>query len=186
MLHMSLAARLERRPDHREAAVAVLVRPREQLEILLIKRAEREMDPWSGHIALPGGRRSTRDVDLVDTAARETQEEVGVVLSRNGQLLGRLDEVAPSTPRLPHIVISPFVFAVPDRTEITPDPQEVDATLWAPLAALRDEGAVTETLVELHEGRRSFPSLRFGEHVIWGLTHRIVTQFLRIAEDAGL
>lgn len=186
MLHMSLAARLERRPDHREAAVAVLVRPREQLEILLIKRAEREMDPWSGHIALPGGRRNARDVDLVDTAARETQEEVGVVLSRSGQLLGGLDEVAPSTPRLPHIVISPFVFAVPDRTEITPDPQEVDATLWAPLAALRDEGAVTETLVELHEGRRSFPSLRFGEHVIWGLTHRIVTQFLRIAEDAGL
>lgn len=185
-LNTRAAARLERRPEHREAAVALLVRPREQLELLLIKRAERELDPWSGHIALPGGRSSAGDADLIDTAVRETEEEIGVTLGRDGQLLGRLDEVAPSSPRLPPIVICPFMFAVPDQTEATPDPHEVDTTLWVPLAALRDDGAVTETLVELQDGHRSFPSLRFGEHVVWGLTHRILTQFLEIADDIGI
>lgn len=185
-LNTRAAARLERRPEHREAAVALLVRPREQLELLLIKRAERAMDPWSGHMALPGGRRGASDIDLVDTAVRETEEEIGVTLGRDGQLLGRLDEVAPSSPRLPPIVIRPYTFAVPDETETTPDPHEVDMTLWVPLAALRDEGAVTETLVELQDGHRSVPSLRFGEHVVWGLTHRILTQFLEVANGAGI
>ncbi|MGH7339454.1 MAG: NUDIX domain-containing protein, partial [Candidatus Rokuibacteriota bacterium] len=69
---------MERDPDHREAAVALLVRPRADLEILLIKRAEHPRDPWSGHMALPGGRRSTTDADLVATAFRETEEETGV------------------------------------------------------------------------------------------------------------
>lgn len=76
------AMRLERRPEHREAAVALLLRPREQLEILLIKRAERDTDPWSGHMALPGGRREPGDADLVTTAFRETEEETGVPLDR--------------------------------------------------------------------------------------------------------
>lgn len=180
------AMRLERRPEHREAAVALLLRPREQLEILLIKRAERDTDPWSGHMALPGGRREPGDADLVTTAFRETEEETGVPLFRDGDLLGRLDDVAPSTPRLPPIVIRPFTVAVPSETEAAPDRNEVDAVMWVPLAALRDEGAVSEILIELHDGRRSFPSLRFGDHVIWGLTHRILTQFLEVAEGAGV
>ena len=65
--------------------------------------------------------------------------------------------------------------------------REVDATLWVPLSALRDEGAVSELLVELGGGSsRRFPSLTYGEYVIWGLTHRILTQFLDLVQAVGL
>lgn len=178
--------RIARTADQREAAVALLVRPRTDLEVLLIKRAERQSDPWSGHMALPGGRRSPADLDLAETAFRETEEEIGIPLGRVGQLIGPLDDVAPRTPRLPPLVISPFIVTVPRDTEPTPDGREVDEALWVPMNALREPGAVSEILIELQEGHHAFPSLRFGDYVIWGLTHRILTQFLEVAREAGV
>src|SRR5215203_7215657 len=73
------------------AAVALLLRERERgLEIFVIKRAEKSDDPWSGHMALPGGGWERGDKDVYDTARRETLEEIGVDLDE-GRLLGRLD-----------------------------------------------------------------------------------------------
>ena len=129
----------ERYEGVREAAVALLIRPGEELELLLIKRAEHETDPWSGHVALPGGRRDDADEDLLRTAMRETREEVGVPLSTDGQLIGRLDEVSPRHPRLPPIIIAPFIFAVPLDTTPIIDSREVEAAIWVPFSALRDE-----------------------------------------------
>jgi 8-oxo-dGTP pyrophosphatase MutT (NUDIX family) len=181
------ALAVERTPGVAEAAVALLIRPRDDLEILLIKRAEHERDPWSGHMALPGGRRSGADADLIATAGRETEEETHVPLRRIGTLLGRLDDVAPRSVRLPPIVVTPFVHAVPSHTVARPDGREVDVALWVPLSALRDEDAVEELLVELGEGgSRAFPSLRYQEHVIWGLTHRVLTDFLSVIAAAGV
>src|ERR687892_1966490 len=82
----------ERYDGAREAAVALLIRAREELELLLIKRAEQEADPWSGHVALPGGRRDDDDEDLQHTALREAAEEVGITIDRGAQLIGALDE----------------------------------------------------------------------------------------------
>ncbi len=181
------AAAVPRAGSMREAAVALVLRPRDELEILLIKRAEREADPWSGHMALPGGRRAPADADLLATAARETEEETHVPLRRVGALVGRLDDLGPASARLPPLVVSPWVLAVPPDTTARPDGREVDATLWVPLSALRDERAVSELLVELGAGQsRSFPSLQYGEYVIWGLTHRILIQFLETAAGAGV
>ena len=174
------AAASERAANTMEAAVALLVRPREQLELLLIKRAIHDRDPWSGHVALPGGRRDHNDADLIETAMRETDEEVGIMLPKVGVLVGTLDEVVPGTTRLPPILIAPFVFAVPTTTAATINAREVDAAIWVPLAALRDQRAASEILIELEGGSRTFPSLTYGEYVIWGLTHRILTQFLEI------
>src|SRR5690606_6486278 len=181
------AARVPRTPHTIEAAVALVLRPRESLELLLIKRAEHESDPWSGHIALPGGRRHPEDEDLLATAMRETAEATAVPLARTGRLLGPLDEVEPSTPRLPPIIIAPFVLGVGPDTTAVPDAREVDAALWVPLDALRDPAAISEILIDLEEGeRRAFPSLRYGDHVIWGLTYRILTTFLAIAAETGV
>ncbi len=180
------AARQPREPGATEAAVSLVLRPRDELELLLIKRAENERDPWSGHMALPGGRRDPTDDDLQATATRETFEETSVPLVRTGTLLGALDEVLPRSRELPRILIAPYVFGVPADTKASTDAHEVDAVLWVPLPALRDPGAVSEILIELEEGRRSFPSLRYREYVIWGLTHRILTQFLEIADECGV
>ncbi|HEY0303356.1 MAG TPA: CoA pyrophosphatase [Longimicrobiales bacterium] len=166
----------------REAAVSLLVRAHDELEVMLIKRAEHEADPWSGHMALPGGRRDESDADLLHTAVRETEEEVGVAISRDMQLLGALDEVSPRNPRLPPIIIAPFAFAVPVDTTPVIDTREVEAAIWVPLSALRDEAAASEILITLEGGSRAFPSLKYGDYVIWGLTHRILLQFLEITQ----
>ena len=176
------AKQITRNNQRREAAVALLLRPREQLELLLIKRATHERDPWSGHMALPGGRRSADDPDLIATAFRETEEEIGVALSRDQHYLGALDEVAPATPRLPPIIIAPFVAVVPESTTTHPDPREVEFTVWVPVASLREPGAAGEILIHFEGGSQPFPSLTYGEHVIWGLTLRILTQFLELVQ----
>lgn len=176
------AAFCERKDHLREAAVALIVRPREQLELLLIKRATHERDPWSGHIALPGGRGEPSDADLIHTAMRETHEEVGIVLRRDDQFIGTLDEIAPRNKRLPPLIIAPYVFGVSAATSTSINTAEVEAAMWVPLAALRDERAVSEILIELEGGSKAFPSLKYGEHVIWGLTHRILVQFLSLSE----
>jgi 8-oxo-dGTP pyrophosphatase MutT (NUDIX family) len=172
----------ERYQGAREAAVALIIRPHDELELLLIKRAEHEQDPWSGHMALPGGRRADGDQDLLRTAMRETEEEVGVPLSTDGELIGRLDEVSPRNPRLPPIIIAPFIFVVQSDTTPVIDTREVEAAIWVPLSALRDESAASEILITLEGGSRAFPSLVYGEYVIWGLTHRILMRFLEIID----
>lgn len=182
LLEQRPATDIPRLEHEREAAVALLLRPRERLEVLLIRRAVHEKDPWSGHVALPGGRRDHADQDLLDTAMRETEEEIGIPLRKVGRFLGTLDTVAPRSPRLPPLVIAPFVLAVPPDTDAIPDGREVDAAVWVPLTALRTEEAVSELLIELRDGTMRFPSLVYGDYVIWGLTHRILMQFLELAD----
>jgi 8-oxo-dGTP pyrophosphatase MutT (NUDIX family) len=169
-----------------EAAVTLVVRPGPELDLLFIRRALHDADPWSGHIALPGGRRDVRDADLLETALRETAEETGLHLHPSGSLLGSLDEIVPGTTRLPPIIIAPFVVAAPADATAFPASIEVADTVWVPLASLRDESAASELLIELSDEQLRFPSLNYQGHVIWGLTHRILLQFLQIAERAGL
>lgn len=174
-----------RRPGLGEAAVAILVRPTADPELLLIKRAEHAHDPWSGHIALPGGRRGPLDSDLKATALRETAEETGIRVERVGELWGALDEVAPASKRLPPIVIAPFVALVARGTRAVPSPGEVQEAFWVPFSVLKDEEAIGELLLDLGEEMLAFPTIRFRQHEIWGLTHRILKDFLDLAGRAG-
>src|SRR5690606_1699931 len=115
------------------------LRPAEEdLELLFIERPRSDTDPWSGHIAFPGGRRDGDEHDL-DTAMRETREEVGVDLRRHGIHIGRLDDVRPSRGG-PQIAVAAFVFAIPLATPLRPSPAEVARTLWIPLSHLADPG----------------------------------------------
>lgn len=174
-----------RSADDREAAVALVLRAAGEIELLMIKRAERELDPWSGHMALPGGRRSDEDADLLATALRETREEIGLGIDR-AHVLGALDDVHPRSTRLPSIVVASFVAAAPQDAVVKPDPREVETAIWVPLSALRDPAAVSELVLQLGDFSRSFPSIVYGEYTIWGLTHRILTQFLEVIHDAEI
>jgi 8-oxo-dGTP pyrophosphatase MutT (NUDIX family) len=172
--------RHRRAPGLLEAAVTLVLRAGDDLELLLIERTERSDDPWSGHVALPGGRRDPGDPDLLATAFRETREEVGVELDPATQLLGELDEVQPGSRRLPPLVITPFVAAVEAGQRLDLDPLEVAAALWVPLGALRDGAAASEVVVPVEGTRVAFPALRYGDYQVWGLTHRILTRFLEL------
>lgn len=164
-----------------EASVALLLRPGRDLDLLLIRRAQHAGDPWSGHVALPGGRRHP-DEPLVETARRETFEEVGIDLARHGRLLGGLPPVAPASRRLPELAVSPFAFAVEPELELVLDAKEVDAAVWVPLGELRDERAAGEILIEIGEGSQRFPSLTWQDYVVWGLTLRILHQFFELID----
>lgn len=170
----------------RLAGVALLVRPAVAgPELLLIRRAEHPLDPWSGHIAFPGGRREEEDTDSVDTAVRETREEVGIDLRASGTLLGPLDPISPLGPGLPPIRVSPYVFGVTGPVRAEPGPEVAEA-VWAPLEALRHPEAVTEFLHPGQDGSEiPFPAISFREYVVWGLTHRILTQFLELTRTGG-
>ena len=163
-----------------QAAVAVVLRPGAGLELLLIKRAQSERDPWSGHMALPGGRRDATDEDLLTTAVRETREETGVDLARHGRSLGRLDVVAPVSPRLPKLTISPFVFGVAHGAQARVASHEIEQVYWVPVDRLRDPGTQGTVEIPLPGGARHFPCYRVADEVVWGLTHRILTQFLEV------
>ena len=122
------------------------------------------------------------DRDLEATAIRETWEETGIDLARDGRVLGTLDDMSPRTPSLPPLVIRPFVAVVKPEVTIAESP-EVAATFWVPLAAIRETAAWGRAMVPIRGvGEREVDAFRHGEHTIWGLTHRALTQFLRLVE----
>ena len=174
-----LSRRVPREADavgRAQAAVAIVLVPvsETQLDLLFIRRAEMEGDPWSGQMAFPGGRREPSDADLLETARRETKEEIGLDLPVESAL-GVLDDLAPMTPSLPPILVRPFVFGVSARPEITPN-SEVALHLWTPLGELPDRVGNTEITVR---GTRIItPAYHVGPHVVWGMTHRIVKHLL--------
>jgi 8-oxo-dGTP pyrophosphatase MutT (NUDIX family) len=145
-------------------------------EVLFIKRAENPRDTWSGHMALPGGRREPADATLADTAVRETREEVGVDLS-GARLLGRMERLRPGNPRLPPVDITPYVALAPDAVRVSPN-HEVAAYFWIPLELLRRAGRSAVYSLDLVEGRREWPAFPYEGHLIWGLTERILSRFL--------
>jgi len=166
--------------DRVHAAVSVILREKEELELLLIKRAEAEGDPWSGQMALPGGRRDPSDHHLLETAMRETEEEVALSLAKAGVSLGRLEATIPATKRLPPIIIFPFVFGVPEDTEAKVSSREVDEVLWVPLSTLRDPRFASTVEIHYPDAKtRTFPCIRVQGRVIWGLTYRILTGFFK-------
>jgi 8-oxo-dGTP pyrophosphatase MutT (NUDIX family) len=157
------------------AAVAVILAP-DPDSVLLIRRAEQAGDPWSGHMALPGGRQDPAEADLVTTAIRETAEEVGLDL-RPEHLLGSLDDVVPRTPSLPPIAVRPFVFALDRRPELTLNP-EVAAARWIPLDLLLHPDTYHSVQLEIRGESREFPAYRLDDSVVWGMTERILTKLV--------
>jgi 8-oxo-dGTP pyrophosphatase MutT (NUDIX family) len=166
-------------PGVRRAAILLTLRLREdgEPEVLMIKRADAEGDPWSGHIALPGGRMEPGDDDLSMTALRETREETGVDVARDGRLLGALDDLMPRSPTLAPIVIRPYVALVRADVAILPS-DEVAAAFWVPLSVLREPTAWGTGPVSVRDGERMVSVFRHGDYVVWGLTERVLRQFL--------
>jgi 8-oxo-dGTP pyrophosphatase MutT (NUDIX family) len=186
-LTRSLARREPRRIEvgagGRRAAVALILRVNTAgvLELLMIRRAVYEGDPWSGHIALPGGREEPADRSLEATVIRETREETALDLARDARIFGRLDDLGPRSAPLPPITITPFLVAYGAPGSITLSPEVAEA-FWVSVDALRDPRASRQIVMELTGGTRSVSSFEHEGRIIWGLTERILRQFLSLAE----
>ncbi|OFV89081.1 MAG: hypothetical protein A3J75_08985 [Acidobacteria bacterium RBG_16_68_9] len=164
------------------AAVAMILRDRgDDTEVLLIQRAEREGDPWSGHMALPGGRQARADRDVIHTAARETREEVGIDIQTHGQVLGVLDELRAIAGHGPiDLVISPIVWDLRAPVEPSPCCAEVEDTVWVPLSFLQRPTARGIYRCALDGIEQEYPAYCYRGYTVWGLTHRILSRFLEL------
>jgi 8-oxo-dGTP pyrophosphatase MutT (NUDIX family) len=167
----------------RKAAVALIFRfgKDDALELLFIKRADYAGDPWSGQIAFPGGRVEAGDASLAETAIRETREETGVDLTREGMMIGTLDDLRPRTVRLPAIMVRPYV-ALLDRTEPLVLSPEVALSFWLPFAALTRTESWHEETVFARGVQIDARVFRHEQHVIWGMTERILAQLLTLLD----
>lgn len=174
--------RLLDQPDWRQAAVALIVHIHEEkgMQVLMIERARDENDPWSGHLALPGGRVEAGDQGPKQAAEREALEEIGVDL-RFAEYLGQLDDV--DADRFP-MIISCFVYGLRTIPDFTADAVEVADIFWMPVSFL-DE---TERRIEIHpvadDPDRAFPAIKLPEKAqpLWGITYKILRGFLSVVK----
>lgn len=161
----------------RRAAVAALIHHGEHgPAVLLMKRAERAGDPWSGQVSLPGGRHEATDAHLQATAIREAEEELGLALE-DTRYLGRLAALHPRNAGPNGMEVSPFVFA----TERAPIPRlgaEASATFWLPLTACalgQLDGTYDWPGPPI---AMKFPCWTWDGYTVWGLTMRILGDLL--------
>jgi 8-oxo-dGTP pyrophosphatase MutT (NUDIX family) len=175
------------------AAVALVLRAhREGPELLVIKRSEAERDHWSGHLALPGGRMEPEDESLMVTAMRETFEEVGVDLRAGGEVLARLGTVTPQSPFAPRVSVTPFVAIAPPEYHAGMDnneepkeltlSHEVAAAFWVPVAELKRDGRSGVYRMTFAGVEREWPAYPSEHGMIWGITERILTEFLSLVD----
>lgn len=168
----------EREPGCAEAAVAlVLAGTGSELSVCAIRRAEHPHDPWSGHMALPGGRADSTDPSPRAVAERETYEEVGILLGER-HWLGALSDLQV---RLGggdrRMILSPFAYYLGPEPAPFAASDEVAEAYWIPLSHLWDPQNASHFEWERSGGRLVYPAIRFGEHAIWGITFRVLTLF---------
>jgi 8-oxo-dGTP pyrophosphatase MutT (NUDIX family) len=177
-------ALVAREPAHAEAAVAlVLAGAGAELSLCAIRRAEHPLDPWSGHMALPGGRSSPEDAGPRVAAERETLEEVGIALTE-AHWIGPLSDVLV---RLGgddrRMVLSPFVYYLGEELAPFAPSDEVAEAFWIPLAHLWDPRNANHLEWERSGARLLYPAIRFREHAIWGITFRVLTLFSDVLDS---
>jgi 8-oxo-dGTP pyrophosphatase MutT (NUDIX family) len=164
------------------AAVAMLLREGARgPEVFFIRRAEHPSDPWSGHMAFPGGRQDDRDPTLLHTAIRETQEEVGLDLSSGAEHIGQLDDLQAIARGKPQeTIIRPFVFEVHREWPIRVEQREVAEALWTPLLPLYRGEVDTIRPYQWHGTQIDFPAYDVEGRIVWGLTYQMLRSFFRI------
>lgn len=176
------AALAERDEPYKEAAVALVLRPApdaDDVELLLMRRATRDGDPWSGQIGLPGGRWSEGDASLEHTALRETFEEVGLDIRSHGEVLGALDELRPRTPVLPPIIVRPYVCVVPQVPALTLS-DEVAELRWVRVGELFHPSTHVTTSVRVRDIQMKVAAYQVGDFTVWGMTERILATFAEV------
>jgi 8-oxo-dGTP pyrophosphatase MutT (NUDIX family) len=174
-------------PGQREAAVALVLQPKVSgLRALFILRAKKEGDPWSGQMALPGGHRETIDTDLVETARRETHEEIGLDLNKAGRYLGSLAGIRANPRAGFDLVVTPQVFALEDKAVPLQPNEEVAEVLWGNLDEMISGRSLTDASFPEFQREGTFPGYQVGAQVVWGLTFRMINDFFDlIRPDEG-
>ena len=156
------------------AAVAIMLKPtRQNMKILFVKRIENPRDPWSGQIALPGGRFKGIDGNTLRSVIREVDEEVGLKLSANA-IVGMLDVISPSN--MPELNVVPYVAVLEKEDELKLG-EEISYAFWAPVSELQK----SSVKVNIKSGRpKTVKAYRYGGETIWGMTAKLIEKLITI------
>lgn len=168
--------------DSRAAVAAVLRFTRGAPDVLLMQRARREGDRWSGQVSFPGGRAEPQDRDLQATAVRETLEELGLDLSTHARLLGRMDGVRAMARGGPlSMTVTPYVFVL-ERDPVLSLSNEAEATFWFPLE--RAAAGELDALYRYGTGPNAIdlPCWRYEERMVWGMTHGMLRGLIDLVQ----
>ena len=167
----------------KRSAVAMILQVREgELNILMIKRAERKGDPWSGHMAFPGGRMDPQDRNGYAVALRETQEEVGLDLEATATSIGRLSDINARPQRGAFgMAVSCFVFRLEQEVAFSPN-HEVAETVWVPLEFLLDTDNREQMEWERGNLRIPMPCYFYEGRRIWGLSLMMLDELMDLVE----
>ena len=169
------------RPLLKRAAVAMILREvNGEAHILMIRRAARKGDPWSGHMAFPGGVMEAGDRHGFDVACRETEEEIALRLAQSGRFIGRLSELMTHFQlRRRAMVVSPYVFVVDGEFACVPN-AEVSELLWVPIAYLANPGNRERMKWRVGMLDIPLPCYRYRGRLIWGLSLMMLDELLAI------
>jgi 8-oxo-dGTP pyrophosphatase MutT (NUDIX family) len=162
-----------------DAAVAIVHTRAPDERVLLIRRAEREDDHWSGHWSFPGGHRDPEDPDLVHTALRELEEECGIRLARQDLEATLAPALARRPP--PFVLVAPFVFAIDDALPTVLDPREAVEAVWVPLSLLGDPARHRLQPVHGAPPGMLLPAIELNGWPLWGFTYRLIADWLGLA-----
>lgn len=152
------------------AAVSVILRGKDSPQVLLIKRAERTGDPWSGQVAFPGGKMEDVDRGARAVAIRETREEIGIDLEMSAEFLGFYEPFMTHTGTMN---VVPSVYLLKGEVDVKPN-EEVSSYRWIDLGRLLGPGSRSTYRLPFGGGIE-MPAARVDDYVVWGLTYRILT-----------
>ena len=166
--------------DLPKAAVLIAVTNENQPSVLYTLRSKK-VSSHSGEVSFPGGMSEERDTSLVETALRESEEEIGL-RKESVNIVGSLDTMVSRF----NISVTPFVGIIPVETKLSSSSEEIEAFFKVPLPFLLDDNRFRNDPVK--RGKKTFyvPAYKYDSYIIWGLTAMITVNFLNLVFDAHI
>ena len=164
--------------DLTPAAVMVLLYPKDGDFCVLLNKRSLEVEHHKGEISFPGGATDPQDRDPLDTALRETEEEMGI-RREAVTVLGEMDEVATRS----RFRVRVFAGTIGRSYEFRPSADEIAEIVEFPVGALQDPASVRVDTHWQADGPTTVYSYAYGKHLVFGATARILQQFLQLLED---
>jgi 8-oxo-dGTP pyrophosphatase MutT (NUDIX family) len=161
---------------HKPAAVLIPIQERQDGDYLVLTKRGDNLPTHKGQIAFPGGRVHAGDGDLVQTALRESHEEIGIV-PEHVRILGRLDEFTAGY----GIVVTPVVGVIPAQYRFQLDLTETTAVASVPIRSLMEPRNYVKNAHLSPGGHMSYHFYVNNGWDVWGVTARILVQFLELA-----